>query len=144
MPPIKPLSAITDKWQRQAQASEQSYTEGIQNPRADWKTNTQAANANYKAAIAQSLAQDRFAKGVQKAGTEKWQKNALAKGPARWSQGISLATDSYATGFQPFADTIASTTLPARGPKGDPKNIQRVAVMAKALHDKKLSLQGLA
>jgi hypothetical protein len=34
---------------------------------------------------------------------------------------------------------IQGTTLPPRGAKGDPANIQRVAVLATALHAKKVS-----
>ena len=142
MPAIKSLDRISKKWARVAAVSQENYTEGINNPRADWKTQTLAAEKNYDAAIQKAISQKRFGKGVSAAGTEKWKRNALEKGPARWSQGIAVSTDAFEKGFAPYAEVIKNTTLPARGPKGDPANINRVAVMAKALHDKKESLAG--
>ena len=142
MPPIKSLDQISAKWARVSQGSQQSYEDGVKSPRASWAQNTAAAEGNYEKGVQASIARKSFGKGVKKAGDDKWQKNTLEKGPARWSQGIGLAQNAYQEGFSPYASVISATTLPARGPKGDPANIQRVAVMAKALHDKKLQLKG--
>lgn len=142
MPPVKPLARIAEKWTRQAKASQQEYTEGVSHPRADWASRTLSANENYKNAIQQSLSEDRFANGVKSAGTEKWQKNAIAKGPRRWAEGINLATDQYEKGFAPYRAVIENTKLPPRAPKGDPSNIERVAAIASALHAEKLRQRG--
>jgi hypothetical protein len=91
--------------------------------------------------VQKSLADKSFEKGVNRVGTSKWQNAALQKGPGRWAEGVQLSTDNYAKGFAPFAQVIANTTLPPRGPKGDPSNIQRVAAMAKALNDAKKAQQ---
>jgi len=136
---IKPLDRINAKWQRVTAASGAEYEEGVKNPTRDWKTETLAANAAYKAGLQKSIAADSFAKGVSSAGTTKWQENAVNKGPSRFAQGVQLAVDAYSTGFAPYRQVIQSLTLPPRGAKGDPSNINRVAVVAKALHDKKLS-----
>jgi hypothetical protein len=142
MPVIKDLSKISAKWTRVTAGATQEYTEGIQNPRTDWATATAKAEASYEKGIQASIARKSFGKGVKAAGSTKWAEGAITKGPMRYSQGVGLATALYEKGFAPFRETIANTTLPARGPKGDPANIQRVAVMAKALHDKKLSQLG--
>jgi len=142
MPNVKNISRIAEKWMRQSSLSEQSYTEGVQNPRADWATSTAEANDSYKKGIQASIAKDSFIKGVKRAGTSKWQENAIKKGPARWSDGINKSGNAYSDGFQPYLEVIARTQLPKRGPKGDPTNIQRVAVMSKALHDEKVKRQG--
>jgi len=84
------------------------------------------------------MARGAFGKGVKTAGTSKWQRNALEKGCARWANGIMLAEDAYIQGFTPYAQVISNTKLPPRGPKGDPKNIERVRVMADALHAEKV------
>jgi len=141
MPKVKSLSMISEKWARQSAGAGQSYTEGVQNPRRDWATATQEANENYKKSMQASIAQDRFKKGVAKAGTGKWQKGAMEKGPGRWIEGISKSTSAYEKGFDPYRQVIERIQLPKRGPKGDPNNIQRVAVMAKALHDEKVKNQ---
>lgn len=142
MPAIKDLSRIAEKWKRVASAASGEYREGVENPSADWATETAKAEKTYEEGVQNAINRKAFGKGVRKAGSEKWQRNAVEKGPERYRQGINLAQDAYQSGFEPFRQVIASTNLPARGPKGDPRNIERVAVMAKALHDKKLSLEG--
>jgi len=140
MPPIKELALIANKWVRQSQASPESYAEGVRNPRIPWKNAAQAGTANYKQAMAASLAEDRHAKGINRATEADWQDNAIKKGVTRWPEGIRLGSENFASGFEPFRQVIASTQLPARGPKGAPGNIQRVATLAAALHNKKKQL----
>ena len=142
MAAIKDLSRISQKWTRVTSGATQEYTEGIQNPRSDWAANTMKASDAWKQGVQQAASQNRFAKGVRKAGNQTWQQAAIEKGPARFSQGVQLAGDKYEAGFAPYRETISGLQLPPRGPKGDPANIQRVAVVAKALHDKKQSLLG--
>lgn len=144
MPPIKSLDAISQKWVRVSQVSGTSYEEGIRNPTSDWKQQTQAAAANYKAAMAASLANDSFTKAVGKSSSANWQKNAIDKGVTRWPEGIRLGSENYAKGFAPFRDTIQQLQLPPRGPKGSPGNIARVAKLAEALHNKKVQLMASA
>jgi len=143
MPAIKSMDRIKSKWKDVAGRSGDQYTEGVKNPRKDWKKSTQAANANWKAGTQQAITRDSFKSGVDRSSTETWQDGAINKGASRYGAGIELGQDAYAKGFEPYANVIAATTLPDRKPKGDPANITRVSVMAKALHDKKLSLSGV-
>jgi len=140
MPPVKSLSRISEKWKNASQSAQGEYEAGVQNTQKDWGKNTAAANDAYKKGIQASIARDGFKKGVENAGHSKWQNNTLAKGPARWAEGISKSTDSFEKGFKPYREVIERTELPARGPKGDPSNINRVAVLAKALHAQKISM----
>lgn len=135
---IKDMARITEKWQRASASAQPEYEAGIKNPKADWMTQTVAAEKNYNAGVQAAIGRGAFGKGVRSAGSGGWQAGALSKGLARWAQGISLSLDKYVKGFEPYRQVIASTTLPARGPKGDPANINRVAVIAKALHDAKV------
>lgn len=138
MAAIKPLSRIVNKWAEVAGRSGPQYEEGVKNPRTSWQNATAAANATWKAGINQAVQQDRFAKGVSQSSDSYWQDNAVNKGVSRYGEGIRLSQANYQEGFAPYAEVIQRTTLPARGPKGDPNNINRVAVMAKALHDAKV------
>ncbi|MCK4626063.1 MAG: hypothetical protein KAV00_12175 [Phycisphaerae bacterium] len=138
MPEIKSMDRIKDAWKRRSAASTPDYTAGIQNPRKDWASETVAAEENYNAGVQAAVARGAFGKGVADAGTDKWKRNALSKGVQRWASGIALAENAYVAGFTPYAQVIANTTLPPRGPKGDPKNIERVRVMADALHQEKV------
>jgi hypothetical protein len=130
------------RWARKAAASGQDYTEGIADPRADWADQTLAAKAAFTQGVQQAIARDGWAKGVSKAGTERWRKRAGQVGPGRFSEGVGLGQGDYAEGVAPYLSKIEQLTLPARGPKGDPRNIQRVAVIATALHELKVGAAG--
>lgn len=142
MPPVKSLDRTVRKWERQSAAATPEYQAGIEDPRADWADATQAAEGSYEKGVVSAIGRKAFGKGVRAAGTDKWRRGALNKGVQRWAAGISASLDEYRRGYEPYRQVIENTKLPPRGPKGDPANIARVAVMAKALHDKKLSLQG--
>jgi hypothetical protein len=137
MAQIKSLSRISNKWKTVTPQRQSEYIEGVSNPRADWKTQTLKAAPMYERGLQQSIANKSFDKGVNSAGTAKWQENALTKGPGRWAEGVGLGQGNYEVGFSPYQAIIAGLTLPPRGPKGDPNNIARVAIIAKALHEAK-------
>lgn len=142
MAKIKPMGRITETWDRRSAASTPDYEAGVRDPAKDWAEEASGAEDNYNAGVQAAIARGAFGKGVTNAGTAKWQKNAIEKGTQRWAAGIRLAKDAYVRGFSPFHAVIQNTTLPPRGPKGDPKNIRRVEVMAAALHEEKLRQQG--
>jgi len=142
MPAIKPMQTIADKWSVVAGRSGDAYQAGVESPRKDWKTATQAGNANWKTATQAAIARDGFKTGVDKSSSQTWQEGAINKGVSRYGAGVLLGRDKYEKGFAPYADVISRTLLPDRKPKGDPANIQRVGVMAKALHDAKLAMAG--
>ena len=141
MPEIKSASAIASKWSRVTPQRTADYEEGVKNPKRDWEQATLEAATRQAEGVQQAIQEGRFEKGVSRAGTAKWQKGATQKGPQRWSQGVQLGADEYEAGFAPFRDVIENTSLPPRFPAGDPRNIERTAAMAKALHDRRI--QGL-
>jgi len=138
---IKPLSKITDKWGSNASATEarSAYTDGVQNPRRSWAVSAAAADDARKAGLAEADARNAFVNGVNNAGDTKWKNNSVALGPTRFSTGVQNAKPSYQAGFQKYHGVIASTTLPPRGPKGSPENINRVATLAQNLHNAKVN-----
>lgn len=139
MAKIKSAASIAAKWTRVTPQRTEDYREGIENPRVDWETATANAADTYKAGVQAGIARDAYPAGVKRAGTAKWQAKSLQKGTTRFAEGVSLAGDDYEKGFAPFRDTIERTTLPPKAPKGDPRNIERVRIMAKALRDRKLA-----
>lgn len=84
-----------------------------------------------------------FQAGVKAAGSSKWRDKAAGKGAARYGPGVADAQGDYDKAMAPYFATIEATKLPARGPKGDPQNINRVIVLNQALRKKKLELQGV-
>lgn len=139
MPAVKPLDRISDKWARVAAVSTPEYEAGIANPRRPWAEATADAESSYEQGVQAAISRKAFAKGVRNAGNAKWQNAAMTKGKDRWAAGIAGSKEAYSRGFAPYRTVIENVQLPARGPKGDPKNIQRVAIIAKALHDAKLA-----
>lgn len=139
---IKDMGRISSKWKRVASGAQTEFQEGVENPRRSWAQATKEAEPAYEAGIRAAVANKSFGKGVTKAGDTKWQENAVRKGPGRYSEGVALAQDAYEAGFSPYREVIARTPLPPRGPKGDPKNIQRVSALADALHKAKIARLG--
>jgi len=125
------------KWKRRTENATEEYIQGVQSPRVSWQQATIAAAANQAKGVQQAITEQRFQKGVAKAGDARWAAKAVSKGGQRFGSGVAEGQADYEAGFSKYATVIANTALPPRGPKGDPANIQRVAVMAKALNDAK-------
>lgn len=136
MPKIRGNTA--EKWARRTASATQEYTEGVQNPRTPWKGAALAAEANHTAGVQQAITNKSFAKGVANTPDGKWAEKALSKGAARFGPGAQESMGEYDKGFAPYKAVIENTVLPPRGPKGDPKNYQRVTAMGTALRNKKL------
>ncbi len=143
MPKVKSMDRIKKKWVDSTQLNQAEYRAGVESPKADWADQTAKAEKSYNSGVQAAITRGAFGKGVKKKGTAGWQSATLAKGPERWAQGVALAADDYERGFSPYRAVLEALTLPERGPKGDPKNIARVAAVAKALHDKKKAGGGL-
>lgn len=127
------------RWVNRSSMSVDEYKDGIQNPRADWQQATTNATQAYNIGVQEAISDDRFKKGVQKAGTAKWQQKAITKGAARYPSGIQEGKNDYEANVQPYLDVINNVVLPPRYAKGDPRNIQRVMVITQALRAKKLA-----
>lgn len=132
----KDIATVTEKWQRKVAAAGPDYITGVNNPKADWGTETLKAGGRYAQGVTQGIANKQFEKGVAKAGTEKWKKGATGKGADRWPTGVAAAVDEYQQGMGEVLNTIQGVTLPPRGPKGDPANYARVQAIGTALHNK--------
>ena len=138
MAEIKSIQAIQEKWARVTPTRTDDYTAGIKNPKRDWAQATVAAKETQKAAMVVAAANDSYAKGVQKAGTARWQDKATKLGPGRFAEGVVVGAGDYGTGFAPYADVIKATQLTPRFPRGDVRNLDRVKAISQALRKKKV------
>jgi hypothetical protein len=137
MAEIKSIGAIKEKWTRVTPMRTEDYKLGVTSPRRDWAKSTKAAAPSHAMAMTEAAAKGSFAKGVEAAGTDKWQRKALAKGPGRFAEGVMVGGDDYEKGFSPYRDEIEKTVMPPRFPRRDPRNSQRVIVLNLALGKKK-------
>jgi len=138
MPAIRSASEIAEKWARVTPGRSADYAAGIEKPKKSWVEAAAAAEEAYEGGVQQAIAEKRYGKGVREAGDEKWKRKAKELGTTRWGPGISAAKADYEKGFAPFRDVIERTVLPPRKPKGDPSNIDRVRILAAALHEAKV------
>jgi hypothetical protein len=136
---IKSADVIAKKYATRGGQAGPDYLAGVNNPRQDWQAATASASNTWGAGVQQAVANGSFVKGVNAAGSAKWQRKAAGVGATRYPSGVTAAQGDYQNGVSPYLQVIAGLTLPPRNPKGDPSNIQRVAVIAAALRAKKLS-----
>ena len=137
---LRPLDKIVAKWRERASTATPEYVYGIQNPKISWSAAATAAKDAWRAGVTDAAGRDAYAKGVAKAGDAKWAKKALEIGQRRYPEGIGVAVEDYKSGWAPYYDALSKIDLPPRGPRGDPRNIERVATIVKTLRSLKLSM----
>ena len=138
---VKSATDTAAKW-ADVTPGRSAYYEKYAVPAGDeWASNTQAAAGTFKAAISAADIEKRFAGGVRRVGGAKYSRKVKDVGVARFGPGVTAARPDYELGVSPFLDEIAKVVLPARAPRGDPRNLERVGVIAKALAAKRLTLR---
>lgn len=133
MPAVKPLERIVRKWIERAGVAGAEYAAGVAAPRTPWAGAAVAAGPLFRAAVTEAAARGAFEAGVQAAGEQKWQSRATKLGPGRFAEGVAVAEPDFRNGFGPIRQAIEATTLPTKGPKGSPQNVQRFTVQRDAL-----------
>ena len=93
----------------------------------------QKGEANYKAAVAKAAAEGRYGAGIRAKGSAKYADRVTRVGAGRFTEGVAVGQAEYGSAISKVLSTIASVTLPDRGPVGSPGNINRVAPIGVAL-----------
>ena len=137
MAEIKSLDRVAKKWTEVTPQRANEYADGVKNPKKSWAQATSDAADSYSEGVQAAIANDSFSKGVSEAGDAKWRDGAVNKGTRRWPEGVRLGGDAYRQGFGPYHSAIQGVTLPPRGPKGDPRNYDRVRAIGETLHEMK-------
>jgi len=133
MAAIRSATQIAEKWGRVTPQRAAEYEEGVRNPLRDYAEGAIKANDAWKSGTQAAIQADRFVAGVRRTGTAKWQAKAATLGTQRFGPGVQLAQGDYERGFAPFAEAIQRVTLPPRGPRRSPQNLQRVKAIVDAL-----------
>lgn len=136
--PVTDAATAARKFATRGAAAGQDYANGVRGSGGRWQAGAVAGEQNYAQGVNEAIAQGRFKKGVQDAGAAKFEERAATVGAQRFPQGIQNAEQSWAQNTAPYLQAIASATLPPRGPKGDPRNQQRSAMMAEILRKRKV------
>ena len=135
---VPPIDRVKKKWEERAGMAEDDYRYGIQNSE-DWQSKTLNAAKNWEAGIQQAIREKRFETGVSRVTTEEWRRKAIEKGARRFVEGVRTAVEDYGKAMGEVLRVLEGITLPERGPRGDPKNIDRVRVIAETLHKWRVS-----
>ena len=142
MAEIKNIAQIREKYARVTPGRAEDYASGVAAPRKDWAKVTALAEPAYQAGVTAAISRKAFGRGVNQAGTQKWQGRSLTVGAERWGPGVTAAVDSYERGFAPYRATIEKLSLPARFPVGDARNYARVQAVGEALRKAKVGASG--
>ena len=138
MPKIRSTAKIAEKYARVTPGKSAELEAGLKDPKKIWVDETGAAAPAWAAGVSDAVARGAFAKGVANAGQAAYIDPAIKLGVKRYRDGVTFGVSKYTKNFAPFRDVIEGTTLPPRGPTGDPGNIDRVRLIAAALHDAKI------
>jgi len=136
---VRDLGTSTERWSEGVNNGQQRYQEGVENPQRDWADETRSATDRWAQGVQDAATDGRFDSAVQSTETSDWQQFATALGPARFREAADSYDQKYRTNFEPFRQTIEQTSLPSRGPAGDPANYDRVREIGQALHDEKVN-----
>ncbi len=143
MPPVKDLSSSSEKWANRASGASAEFEANAIAAADVWARNTVAAANNYQAGISQGNIAQRFARGVSRAAQRgKFATKLAAVGGSRYSSGVSVAKADWASGFEPYHGTLSTLQYPARRPRGDVANLERVKAVTTALHAKRIAMLG--
>jgi hypothetical protein len=130
---IKDAGALATKYSTRAAAAAPDYKAGVMNPKRSQSQSAIAAKDTWAQAVQQAATNGSYAKGLNKSGDAKWQQNASTVGVTRYPQGVQNAGAAWANGVTPYLQVLSGLTLPPRGVRGSPQNIQRVQAVNDAL-----------
>lgn len=139
---VKSADVSATKWDGNAGRAAEEFATRAAAAAAKWEAGAKGAKENFHKAITAAGIADRFAGGVARAGAAKFARKINDVAKDRFAPGIHAAVTDYTEGVTPFLQTIASLTLPRRGPRGDPSNYDRVEAVGKALSAKRLAQLG--
>jgi len=129
--------AIAEKYSRVTPGRSEDYEAGVKAPKRDWEAATVEAEENYEEGVKKAISRKAFGKGVKKCGTQRQMEKTVTKGVPHWIDGVSGAEDDMTRAMEPVVAVMSGIKLPKKYPKGDPRNIARVAIIGKTLRDAK-------
>ena len=122
-----------EKWVRRAGVAGPDYEAGVRGAGGAWEAGAKAANDAYKQGVTAAIGRDAYSKGISNAGAGKYERGAIEKGARRYPEGVAVGAGEYTSKVAPYLQALSSITLPPRGPSGDPRNLQRVSMIATTL-----------
>lgn len=140
---VKDLAASAGKWATRASGASSEFQTAAVAAADKWARNAQSAQSNFRQGIAAGNIDVRFARGIARAAQlNKFARKLQAYGSGRYSQGVSEAEGDWSSGFGPYHQVLTGLALPARKPRGDAGNYERVRAVGSALNAKRIAMLG--
>jgi hypothetical protein len=137
---VKDITSSVEKWVTRASGAADIFAAEAEKAADSWQKNTQAAQGTYQQGITAPGIPARFARGVAKAGSAKFARKIREVARDRYGPGITAGQADYRADVEPYFSTLASLTLSPRKMRGDPANYNRVTEVGKALNAKRLAV----
>lgn len=123
---VRSAAESAAKFVKRAAAASEDYKSGVSNAGPRWQAGAAASEPAYEEGVQAAISEKRFRRGIEKAGPQKYQDNAVKLGPERFRQGVANAESAYNRGVQPFVTAMAGATLSPRGARTSGANLRRV------------------
>lgn len=122
------------KWQGNSANGAQNYIKGASETTKDQAALAIAAKQNWKAGLDAAAAAGSYEKGLGRSGKQGWLEGVHQKGAQNFGTGVqsARAVTKYEQNSGKYDSARTAAAAIARGPKGSPGNIQRVAAVAAA------------
>lgn len=130
---VKPIDQIVSRWATNSGAATNYYTAGAVAAATKYATNAGAAGPQYSQGVQAAISRNAYQQGVQAAGAGKYSTGVQQKGSTRYAGGITAGKTAFQSGMQGVVGVLQGLSLPQRGARGDPANLQRVAAVDQAL-----------
>lgn len=128
---VPTAAASGQKWRERAATSGNDYAEGVRGAGPRWQQGVQNAESTWAEGVQQAIGRGAFSAGVAGKGN-KYSEKAAGIGASRWSAGIQSSQEAYESGVAPYLQAISNVTLPPRGARGNPINLERVRAVNEA------------
>lgn len=128
---VPSASESADKWSSVTPSRSQFYQTGVSRSGAAYEEGVANSEDIYNQGVQQAISEGRWATGVSGKGS-KYVRKSTQVGVPRWQQGVPAAKQDYQDGVAPILSSMAAVTLPPKGPKRAPQNLQRVAAVNQA------------
>lgn len=135
---MKTAQQANQRWVNAAGTATTAWTEGINSTTKDQAALAAAAQPAWLAGVQDAAANNRFANGVTRRGTQYWKSQSALKSQS-YSLGYSAGSGNQLSAITKILSAEANivASLPARGPVGSPQNYNRSAQVGQGLHQLK-------
>lgn len=128
---IRDTGSLASKFVKRGQAAVDDWKLGVQSTTKSQSAAAIAAASRWQQSLQGDTVLARFKSKLTAAGDGKWRDNAVKKGAdqGRFSGGIGAAGPAWASGVTPIFDALRALSLPDKGLKRSPQNLDRVRLV---------------